>query len=287
MVSLFFGSVSAFLAVRQVLIASYRKWSLFSALLTVFFSLVALLAAPYAIKNFSLEHFSYLAAILFIWACFDLYALKNNTFKFSKLRFVLGSVFIFLSCLFISCVKLPHLYMTEAILQIKATAEEKKEIVTWKTPSGPLQTETITSHRILVEDMQSHVLFDGYLYGDLATIRLKILSFPLWLQWLGLPHLWEAEAISCDYLNLEQKKSSPSDTFSLTSRNTLLWQKILFTFWEKTFFYQGRPFFIHSASLSSTHFPLVDRQGKPLEGSFHLNLSKDSGTPFTAQVERD
>ncbi|MCX6990905.1 MAG: hypothetical protein NTX49_07590 [Chlamydiae bacterium] len=287
MLSLFFGSVSAFLAVRQVLIASYRKWNLFAAVLTVFFSLVALLAAPHAIKNFSLEHFSYLAAILFMWACFDLYALKKNTYQFSKFRFILGAVFVFLSCLFISCVTLPHLYMTEAILHIKATAEEKKELVTWKTPSGPLQTETITSHRILIEDMQSHVLFDGYLYGDLATIRLKILSFPLWLQWLGVPHLWTAEAISCDYLKLEQKKQGPTDTFFLSSRSIPLWQKLLFSFWEKTFFYEGRPFFIHSASLSSTHFPLVDRQGKPVQGSFHLNLSKESATPFTAQVERN
>ena len=287
MLSLFFGSVNAFLALRQVLIACYRKWNLLSALLTCFFSLVALLVAPHAIKNFSLEHFSYLATILFIWACFDLYALKNNTFQFSKFRFILGCVFIFLTCLFISCVTLPHLYMTEAILQIKTTAEEKKEVVTWKTPSGPLQTETITSHRILIEDMQSQVLFDGYLYGDLATIRLKILSFPLWLQWLGLPHLWTAEAISCDYLNLEEKNSSPSETFALNSCNTSLWQKLLFSFWEKTFFYEGRPFFIHSASLSSTHFPLVDRHGNPLEGSFHLSLSKESSTPFTAQVERN
>ena len=285
MLSLYFALISAFISLRQMLIIRYRSWSALSIITLFFFSALTLILSPHAVKSISFEPLAWLGGVLGLWLCYDIYTLKNQTFKPSKIRILLGMSFAFMAILFVSCITLPHLFASKPILRIELTAEPKKEMVTWKTPSGPLQTQSMTSYRVIIKDMDEKSVFDGYLYGELAAVRLKLLSFPKWMQWLGFPHLWHAEAISSDYLNIEKKRTRPSETFSLTSTLTPFWEQILWRFWEKGFYYEGKPFFLSSFSLTSTHFPLLDRKGNPLKGSFQISLSQESAAPFTAKVE--
>lgn len=285
MLSLYFALISAFLVLRQMIVIRFRHWSLLSVVTLLFFSALTLILCPHALKSVSFEPLAWLAGILGLWLCYDIYTLKQQTFKPSKVRILLGVGFATAGILFVSCITLPHLFADTAILRIELTAEPKKERVTWKTPSGPVQTQSMTSYRVIIKDMQEKSVFDGYLYGELAAVRLKLLSFPTWMQWLGFPHLWHAEAISSDYINLEKKRTRPSETFSLTGSLTPFWERILWRFWEKGFYYEGKPFFLSSFSLTSTHFPLLDRKGNPLKGSFLIFLSQESAAPFTAKVE--
>lgn len=160
------------------------------------------------------------------------------------------------------------------------TAEKKQEVISWKTPSGPLMTQKVTAHRIEITDTIGSVIFDDYLYGDLATIRLKFINFPRWMQWIGFPSLWQPDVISTDYLSLQKKKSAPTETFSLNSEEKNLWQKIVWGFWDTVFFFDDHFFFIHSCSLNSTHLPLLDKRGSPIKGSFILQISAESKVPY-------
>lgn len=286
MLSITFWTLSAFLLIRLIIITAYRKkWNLLSIASGCFFACLALLLTPHAIHTFSLEPFAWTAAVLSSWLCYDLYHLKNGSFRFSKIRVLCGIAFSAFAVLLVFSLSLPHLFRSEVILHIQMTGEKKQEVVSWKTPSGPLMTQKVTSYRIKIKDMQDTVIFDDYLYGDLAAIRLKLINFPGWMQWIGFPTLWQPDAISSDYLSLERKKAGPSETILLCEKNKNARQKIIWGFWDKIFFYEGHSFFIHSCSLNSTHIPLLNRRGSPIQGSFVLQLSSDSKAPFIAKFE--
>ena len=279
MLSLFFGTISAFLAIRQCIILSYRKFSIFSLLIILCFSCVAWIAAPQAIRSFRLEHFLWLASILVVWLCYDIYCLKKNSFKLSPLRLFLSLIFFALSVLYLSCIKLPHLYIADPILHIQTTNEEKERSVTWKSPTGPLQTATLRARRIKIADTKGRDLFDGYLYGDMACLRLQLISFPTWMHRIGFPYLWQADMISSDYLLAERKNQLPHDAFALDSDTSSFWEMVAWRFWKEGFFLKKTPSWIQMTSLVSTHIPLVDLEGSALKQSYTVELLKIESIP--------
>ncbi|MCX6989188.1 MAG: hypothetical protein NTZ52_06820 [Chlamydiae bacterium] len=284
MLSLFFGTISAFLAVRQCLIVSYRKCSFFSLLIILCFSAVAWIAAPQAIASFSLEHFLWLVSFLILSIGYDLYRLKKNSFKPSPIRVFLSVVFFLLSMLYLSCLKLPYLYTSDPILQLHTTKEEKQEIVTWKTPNGVLQTQSITAHRVIIENRQGVLVFDGYLYGDLASIRLKLMSFPKWMHWMGFPYLWQADTISSDYLIAERKADLPHHFFALDADSKSIWNKVVWGFWQKAFFLQKNNIGIRLSSLASTYIPLVNLEGSSIAHSYTIELCSIDCNPSIQSI---
>lgn len=284
MLNILFCTLGIFFIVRQIVIAYYRKkWSFVSTVLCCFFACLSALLIPHALHSFSIETFAWTAGILSSVLCYDVYHLKEGTFAFSKVRALCGLSFSVFALLLIFSLSLPHLYRSETLLHIHMTAEKKQEVISWKTPSGSLMTQKVTAYRIEIKDGQGSVLFDDYLYGDLATIRLKFITFPRWMQWIGFPSLWQPDLISTDYLSLKKKNSGPTQSYFLNSQKKNLWQKIVWGFWDTIFFYENNFFFMHSCSLNSVHLPLLDKRGSPIKGSFLMQLSAESKVPYLSK----
>lgn len=284
MLGMFFGTISIFLSIRQALIGYFKKWSLATCLYFIFFTLLSLFFARQTIRSFDLYKFSILTTGLSLWLSYDVYRLKNSSFSFSYLRWSLGLIFSLLSLLFLACIALPHLYASTPVLKIEMTAEQKKEVITWKNVYGPLNTESLSSHRVIIKDTEENTLFDEYVLGDLASLRMKVINLPRWLQMMGFPNLWSLDSVSSDYMKEKSRIYLPHQTYAVkATRNPF--KQLLFSFWEKSFYFEGKPLWISSVSLSTTHIPILTKKGDAIKGHFKVVLSSHANAPYIAQVE--
>ncbi|NDD58163.1 MAG: hypothetical protein EBZ47_02765 [Chlamydiae bacterium] len=286
MLSLIFAVTSAFIAIRQCLIISYYRVSFFSVSVILCFSLVATLVTPSALKSLNLRNFFVLAAFFSLWLLIDLYRLKKQQLKFSIFRTLLGICFLMISVIFISSVALPHLHSAKPILKIETTAEEKQEVVTWKNPSSTITSAILPSYRVIIKDMKDHILFDQYLHGDLACIRLKIVQFPTWMQALGFPNLWGADAVSSDYLSAEKHGQFPRDIHPFSIHTRSPFTKYFWTCWKHTFTQGTAPFFIKSCFLESCYIPLADEQGHGIGEYYEISLQYEPSTPLLQRLHK-
>ena len=286
MLSLFFSTVTTFLFIRQCVIIYFRKWSLDSSFLWIFFLLLSLLFLKKGLFHFELIPFLSLSSVLCSWLLVDIISLKRNTFSFSTTRLVLGSMYFLLALLFLSSVVLPHLQEHQAVLQIQMTAEEKKDLITWKQPEGPLCSQPLIRRRVIISTLEGKTLFDDYMTGEMASIRIKQLTTPLWIQGLGMPSLWDADTISSDYLHIEDKLALPVESKPLVMIRKNVFMSFLWSFWEKGFFSGEPPFPLGESVISSVYIPLVDMEGKTRKGTFILHLSPKGPSTFTSKVEQ-
>jgi hypothetical protein len=285
MLGLFFGVMSAFLTLRQGIIIYLKKWTIAAAFFFIFFFTMTLFLTKDFIKGFDITKFALMMIPLVLWLGYDIYRLKNHTFQFSYLRFLLAVLFSLLSLLFLSCVSLPHLYRSEAILYINMTAEKKEEIITWKNPHELLMKEHVTKRRVIIENMKGEMLFDDYLCGDLVSLRIKLLCPPKFLQWIGFPQLWDMDTVSADYLKSQNGKSTPQEIFRLDTFHKSFFKRWMWSFWEKTYLLETPNFFNTQATLTSTHLPIIDRKGNSIKGHYTLFLHQQSQEKYTAQWE--
>jgi len=279
MLSLFFSTISAFIAIRFCIIASYRNLGVFSLFSIIIFSTVTFLLFPFAIKNFEIKNFLILLMILILLFGYDIFLLRKNGFKFSCIRCIAGSFFLVLSLLFIVCAKLPHIYDSKEVMKIKTTKEIKKELSKWKNLNSKETSSELTFHKVILSDMQENVLFDGYITGDIASIRIKLITMPLWMEWIGFPHLWHAECISSDYLDCYDKAKLPHQSIPISHQNTSGWQAKFWTFWEQSFVKHIHPFFISSCTLNSVYIPLTDLDKTPIEKEYTIKLQDKLHAP--------
>lgn len=283
MLPLFFGTVSTFLWIRQCVIIYYKKWSFFSSFLFVYFFLLSLLFLKKAITSFDPLAFSVIICPLCLWLIRDIIHLKDNTFEFSTARLIFGSFFSLLALLFLSSVVLPHMHEHQAILKVEMTAEEKEDLITWKHPDGPLCSEAILRRRVIISTLDGKTVFDDFISGEMASVRIRQLTTPTWLEWMGLPSLWDADTISSDYLSMDVKKKAPIETRPLALIRKNVFYSFLWSFWEKGMFSGELPFPLGKSSLNSIHIPLVDAEGKTKKEQLLLHLSTKEPGAFTTK----
>jgi hypothetical protein len=285
MLGLFFGVMSAFLTLRQGVIIYLKRWTVAAAFFFIFFFTMTLFLTKDLIKGFDITKFALIIIPLALWLGYDIYRLKNHTFQFSYLRFLLAIIFSLLSLLFLSCVSLPHLYRSEAILSINMTAETKEEMIAWKNPREPLMEEPVTKRRVIIENMTGEKIFDEYLCGDLVSIRIKLLCPPTFFQWMGFPQLWDMDVVSADYLKRKNGQSTPQDIFGLDTFHKSFFKRWMWSFWEKAYLLETPTFLRTTATLTSTHLPIIDRKGHAIKGHYTLFLHQKPEQKYTAQWE--
>jgi hypothetical protein len=114
----------------------------------------------------------------------------------------------------------------------------------------------------------------------MASIRIKLITIPLWLKWMGFSHLWQAECISSDYMDSYDKGVLPAQSIPISHQSASSFENFFWRFFSKSFIEKVHPFFITSCSLNSVYIPLIDMDKTPLEKEYLIKLDDKILSPL-------
>lgn len=159
------------------------------------------------------------------------------------------------------------------ILRITMTGQQKVESLTWKNPSGTLNQKEFPSYEVRVETLDGKLVSSTYVPGEHVAIRAKVIRFkPIFIA-LGLDNMCSIEGLFNGYTTIEKTNALPVMGYSLPIKQKTF-TLFLAKWWHTLFFQEEESFLVKSATLESTHFPLVDRSGDPFVGSYLLTITE-------------
>ncbi len=131
-----------------------------------------------------------------------------------------------------------------------------------------------STHLVELRSMNDRSIGNYFVTGDLVALRAKIIRTKPFLHFLGLSNLCKVERIFGCYKGTKEEKGALHSVEELA----LMHQHPLSVFfeglWEGIFFDKAESFWITSALMQASFFPLVDSDGKPFQGSFILTLTQ-------------
>jgi hypothetical protein len=134
---------------------------------------------------------------------------------------------------------------------------------------------------VKISSAQGEPITEHYIQGDLVGIRAKIIRTKPLFTFLGLQTLCRIELMHSSYLKKDAFEKLPHSAYEISFEHARFLPKFFEEFWESLFFEHASSFWVRSATLESSYFPLVNRKSLPYQGSFLLTLTS-SGLSSTA-----
>ena len=106
-------------------------------------------------------------------------------------------------------------------------------------------------------------------------MKAKALRFRPVLNLIGLHNLFRIEYVYNGYTTAERFNQYPHQAHEIPAPHPILssMQKRFWGFWDEAFYQQNDPWWIKSATLESSYFPLVNPDGTPFHGSYYLTVN--------------
>lgn len=193
--------------------------------------------------------------------------------------FLIKTIFVF----FLICIALlvlmtsGFLYLSEdrPIAKVILTGQKKPIVVEWKSPVGTLRKETLDAYEVRIQRPSGSPIADLYVYGDQVAVKAKVLRFRPILNVIGLHNLCRIEYVFNGYTTAPRHNTYPHLAQEISVNPPILenYQLAFWSYWEKSYFQQGKYWWLKSATLESQFFPLVDRHGKPFKGAYYLTIT--------------
>ncbi len=127
--------------------------------------------------------------------------------------------------------------------------------------------------QVKLESLRGELLAEFYIPGDFVTLRAKVIRVKPFLSFLGISNLCKIERISNSFRNAKQEKNFPRFAEELTLSHAKSFPCFFENFWEELFFQKAKSFWIKSALMQASYFPLIERSGKPFKGEYLLTLT--------------
>jgi hypothetical protein len=182
------------------------------------------------------------------------------------------SCYILISFCLFSFAAMERFTEDRPIFKIILTGNSKKQTVEWKNPSSPLKKADLDFYEVKLESLKGEHLGTHYISGDQVAIRAKVIRFkPIFIK-LGMCNLCMIDGIFNGYATPEKTNDYPTMGYSVPIKNSYL--SFLWPYWEALFFQETTSIWIKGATLQSVYFPLVDKEGKPFEGSYFLTITE-------------
>ncbi len=130
-----------------------------------------------------------------------------------------------------------------------------------------------SGYLVRIESLSGDLLAEHTLHGDLVGMRTKIVRVKSFFAILGLSNLCKIEMLHSGYMSIRKMRSQPHEYEELSLTHQKMLSPLFEKLWERIFFEKASFFWIKSAVLQSTYFPLVDKKGQPYQGAFLLTLN--------------
>ncbi len=164
------------------------------------------------------------------------------------------------------------------VLFVDVTGETGSRLVHWTPPDGTPQEQALTTHHVLFRDPGGALVAEAWVYGDEVAVKGRVLRLSPVLNAAGLPNLFELLFAHNGWTTAERHNFFPHIGVVLPHIGPLsvhrLWrpfQERLLAYWERRG--EGGSWAVHSATIESTYFPLVDPDGNPVTHSYRLVLT--------------
>lgn len=153
----------------------------------------------------------------------------------------------------------------QPVIKVSMTGNSKKEWIEWKNPKGSLHKAYLKAYEVHIETPEGKNLISTHLFGEVVGVRAKVIRFHPILNLLGMNNLCQIDALYNGYL-------IPNSEIPLYATGI---ENKVWSFWEFLFFGKVNNFLIKCATLESNYFPLVDKKGKAIEGSYFLTINSN------------
>lgn len=141
-----------------------------------------------------------------------------------------------------------------------------------------------SGHLVKILSLEGGPIAEHFIQGDLVGIRARIVRTKPFFAFLGLETLCRIELLHSGYMKADATEKLPHTAFEIAFNHSRYLPRILENFWENLFFEHASCFWVKSAALESTYFPLVNKKSQPYRGSFLLTLTS-SGLSSLAYSE--
>lgn len=165
------------------------------------------------------------------------------------------------------------------VLLVEVTGETGSQVVAWAPPDRPRRDERLTTHHVVFRTPDGTAVAETWVYGDQVAVKGRVLRLSPLLNAAGVPNLFELQFAHNGYLTPERHNAYPHQATPLPPLGPLgvhpWWRGLqarLLERWEKGTA-DGSEWAIRSATTESTHFPLVDAEGRPAKGTYRLVLT--------------
>lgn len=202
--------------------------------------------------------------------------------------FLIKTIFVF----FLICIALlvlmtsGFLYLTQdrPVAKVVLTGQKKPVAVEWKSPVGSLRNETLDAYEVRIERPAGSPIATLYVYGDQVAIKAKVLRFRPILNVIGLHNLCRIEYVFNGYSTAARHNTYPHLAQEISANPPILenYQQAFWSYWEKSYFQQGKYWWLKSATLESQFFPLHYPDGRSFKGAYYLTVTPGglSGVPL-------
>jgi len=168
-----------------------------------------------------------------------------------------------------------RLYEDRPVLKVTMTGKWKKEHVEWKPPNDGIQRQELPEYEVLIETREGKILSDIFLYGDQVAFKARVIRFRPTLYFLGATTLCRIDFVYNGYTTADRHNFYPHRAIEPDWTNPGLksFQDKFWSWWEDYYYQESEDALMRSATLESSFFPLVDREGKPFRGAYYLTVN--------------
>jgi hypothetical protein len=170
------------------------------------------------------------------------------------------------------------------VAKIIMTGQVKPQLVEWKSPVGSLKNETLNSYEVRIERPSGKPVANLFVYGDQVAIKAKVIRFRPILHVIGMHNLCHIEYVYNGYSTAARHNAYPHLAQEISMNPPILenYQKVFWSYWEKSYFQQGKYWWLKSATVESQYFPVVDQNARPFKGAYYLTVTPGglSGVPL-------
>ncbi|MBI2743231.1 MAG: hypothetical protein HYX48_04865 [Chlamydiales bacterium] len=130
-----------------------------------------------------------------------------------------------------------------------------------------------SGYLVKLHSTKGELILESSVHGDLMGVRARTLRVKPLLSFFGVHTLCRIELLHSSYLTPERIELLPHSAQPLSFSHARKLPAFVEKFWEELFFEKASSFWIKSATIESTYFPLIDKKGMPFHGSFLLTLN--------------
>lgn len=163
----------------------------------------------------------------------------------------------------------------EPLYRVTMTGASRSEEVEWKSPDGPVRREKMPAYEVQFETPERDLVAVRYVYGDEVAVKAKVLRLKPILNAMGIRNLCRIDYIHNAYTTADRFNGLPHKAQEIETSHPWLqpWQDRFWNYWENSYFLRSSDPWVKAATLESTYFPLVNKDGTPFRGSYFLTLT--------------